>query len=477
MRVRRIQTHSGQTGRGDLFVALRGSNDDGSHYIDEAVRRGAAAVCAQDSGPLLRGHPPGGPPPRGKRPARLVVQDTRTALARMAALYYGEPARRLDLFAVTGTNGKTTTACTLASILRAAGRCAGLIGTIGYKIGSEILGSGLTTPDPLTIHDLLAKMTSRGATDAVFEVSSHALDQKRVHGLEFKIAAFTNLSPEHLDYHGTLAHYLEAKKTLFAGLGRGSAAVLNRDDAVYAALRRACGAGQILSYSILDRDADLRAREISIEPDSMALELSTSWGDIEIRTALLGKHNLANICAAAAAALLAGAGPDAVVRGIESLGAVPGRLERVDGGRDFKVYIDYAHTPEALREVLRTLRPLTPGRIITVFGCGGDRDRLKRPQMAAAAAAGSNLAVVTSDNPRNEPVERILDEIVAGFDRGARWERVSDRDRAIAFALAQAKAGDTVLVAGKGHERTQAVAGSLRPFDDRMRILEHLNNG
>ena len=461
--------------RGMLFVAVRGRREDGHRYLQQAIVAGASAVLSAE--------------PSRDRAAGLTwvrVPDEREALARLARRFHGEPDLRLSLVGVTGTKGKTTTAWLIESMVEAAGGRPGGIGTVRVRVGAESWPAGLTTPDAPTVCALLARMVSEGCTHAVMEVSSQALDQRRVDALRFRCAVFTNLAQDHLDYHGTMDAYLEAKARLFRALDPEAVAILPADDPAavrLAGLTRAC----VVAYDGSAHSAGAPAcsgpaPEVWIESAQLSLEgttavLRTPQGRMEVATPLVGRHNLRNLAAAAAAALALGLPPSAVVAGAAAVQPVPGRMERVDEGQPFLVLVDYAHTEDALRRVLESLRELTRGRILCVFGCGGDRDPGKRAPMGAAAAALAEVLFITSDNPRGEDPMAIIREI----ERGVRsvtprrpYRLQPDRQRSIAAALAEARPGDAVLIAGKGHEREQIIGAARRPFDDREQARQAL---
>ncbi len=442
-------------------MAVRGRGSDGHDFIDKAVAAGAAAVIVDRDVPI----PPG--------PVRLRVEDTREALAHLAAAWFGlrgEPSGRapLSLVGVTGTNGKTTVAWWLRSILAADGRRPALIGTIEYDLLADKTSAPLTTPGSLELSGHLATARDAGASDAIVEVSSHALQQRRCDGLTFAAAVFTNLSGDHLDYHGTMERYADAKRRLFTLLAPDAPAIVNLDDALGAALARELP-GKVISYALEAPGADATARIMKM--DLRGTEVSLACGSFSVRVtlALLGRHNVENALAAAVTAEALGVDRASIRAGLEGLRYVPGRLERVEPeGCAFTVLVDYAHTDAALASALAALRPLTPGRLICVFGCGGDRDRSKRPRMGSAVAGSADVAYVTSDNPRGESPQRIIDDILPGFPPAGRC-RVNvcvDRRRAIQTAIEGARPGDTVLIAGKGHEEYQQVGDRVLPFSD-----------
>ncbi len=442
---------------GGLFVAIQGTRDDGRRYAQDAVARGAGAVIAEDAADL-KGAPV------------IRVADARATLARLAARWFelDQPAANagLQLAGVTGTNGKSTTAFMTSAILRAAGRNCALIGTVRYDLGKRSVVSGMTTPGPLDLARYLREAADAGSDSAVLEVSSHALSQKRTDGLRFQAAAFTNLTGDHLDYHGDIEHYRDAKARLFRLLDEAATAVVNADDPVHENMLYGCR-GRHVRYS-LAADAEITARITHETIAGTRYVMSVDGRDLGLENAIVGRHNVYNAMAAAGLALAMGATPDDVVKGLGQVRNVPGRLQRVPVNAGFDVFVDYAHTDDALRNVLSVLKPLTRGRLIVVFGCGGDRDRTKRPRMGKVAAELADAAVVTSDNPRSEPPRAIIDEIMAGIDAAARRHVMIEPDRrcAIITAMAGAKSGDVVLIAGKGHEDYQEIGGKRVHFDD-----------
>ena len=410
------------------------------------------------------------------------VGDARKALALVADRFYDYPSRKLSLVGITGTNGKTTTTHLIESVLRHAGRRVGLIGTIAYRFGGIEMEAARTTPEAPDLQALLERMVNLGADSTVMEVSSHALALHRVDGCEFDVAVFTNLTQDHLDFHGTMEAYQSAKLSLFEGLGiettkaTDKAAVINLDDPAADLFLRATQAG-CYTYS-LERPADLLATDISIGLEGIHCRLRTPWGTRDIRSGLLGRYNLSNILASAATGLHLGASLAEVEEGILELRQVPGRCERVEEGQEFGVMVDYAHTPDALDRVLRMARECCPGRLIALFGSGGDRDRQKRPLMGAAAVRLADFTVITSDNPRSEDPLQIIQAIEEGakkvWGQGRGYVIISDRAMAIREALSLAQRGDMVVIAGKGHETYQIVGDRTIPFDDRQVAREAL---
>ena len=454
--VREVVYDSRKASAGSLFVAIRGLVTDGNLYADPARKKGAVAVVSEQA------PRPGGP--------WVQVKDAREALATLSAAALGDPASALELVGITGTNGKTTTAYLIDAALRAAGMTVGLLGTVQYRLGARIAEAVRTTPEASDLQVLLHEMKEAACTHAVLEVSSHSLELKRVHGLGFKVAVFTNLTRDHLDFHGDMDNYFAAKRRLFDTLLRTDGhAILNADDDRTPELARV-SRGRVWTYSLGRRPADIRADEVTLGLHGTRFQVATPGGHFEIQSPLLGRFNVANLLAAFGAALALEVPPEAAIAGLASIPGVPGRLERVQAGQDFTVIVDYAHTDDALKNLLETMRDLKPRRLITVFGCGGDRDRSKRPLMGAVATRLSDVVVLTSDNPRSEPPEAILQEIQRGMPAGRGAERhvVGDRREAIALALEMAGPGDAVVIAGKCHETHQVLRDRTVPFDDRQ---------
>ncbi len=454
--VRGVYDDSRRVQAGGVFVALRGSAADGREYIGDAVARGALAIVGEDL-------------ERVAGALTVNVRDARAALSMLALRWYGlghDGCRGLKLAGVTGTNGKSTTAFMARAILRAAGIKCGMLGTVHYDLCGRSVAAPMTTPGPLELAAYLRECAEAGATAAVMEVSSHALDQKRTDGLRFAAAAFTNLTGDHLDYHGTFENYRTAKAHLFAGLDADAVALVNRDDPNHEAMLHDCRA-RVITYA-LDHEADITARISRSTSQGTYYRLRIDGRERVLENAIVGRHNVYNAMTAAGLALAIGADVDAIVAGLLSVRNIPGRLQRVPCESPADVFVDYAHTDDALRNVLSVLKPLTQRRLIVVFGCGGDRDRTKRPRMAQAVAEFADAILVTSDNPRTEDPQAIINEIVTGFDAAARRRVVVEPDRAhaIVAALTAAGAGDVVLLAGKGHETYQIIGQQRIHFDD-----------
>jgi UDP-N-acetylmuramoyl-L-alanyl-D-glutamate--2,6-diaminopimelate ligase len=448
---------------GFVFVAMSGENTNGNRYIDAAIKNGAVAVVTDSKHEQHR---------RGV--SWSVVSHGRRALARLSANYYGRPAEKLKIIGITGTNGKTTTSFLCESILQRCGKPSALIGTIEYHIPGTVLPAPHTTPEALELNQIFAAAVQAGATHAVMEVSSHALAQERVWGIPYEVAVFTNLTRDHLDYHKDMATYFNAKSALFDGCGSRPprAAVINVDDEYGRKLfeTRKSPSEQVILYGM--QAGDFRALNIDLRQEGSTFDLYTPQGSVKIQTALIGGINVYNILAAAAATAASGCSLEEIVGAISRFKQVPGRFERVDCGQPFTVVVDYAHTDDALRNLTHIARDfvrrgLGMGKVITVFGCGGDRDRAKRPLMGEAAGQGSNLVVLTSDNPRSEDPARIIEDALPGLQKtGTRYAVEPDRKHAIRLALIEAMPGDVVLIAGKGHEKFQTTREGTLPFDD-----------
>jgi len=449
--------------RGYLFFAFPGSRADGRDFARAALEKGAVAVASESAAPP------------GLEGRWIEVDHGRQALSQAARIFYGKPDEQVALTGITGTNGKTTTGFLIDSVLRAAGATTALVGTIEYHLAGRVLPAVNTTPESLDLIRLLAELRAEGGTHATMEVSSHALELGRVYGLRFHTAVFTNLTRDHLDFHGTMEAYFAAKQKLFAGAGGAppAFAVLNRDDA-YARDLQLAKETQILWYG-LGQDPDLRARHIASGSQGLRFDVQYAKQRFAVESPLIGRINVYNILAACAVGLSYGLAPDVIARGIAALPAVPGRFERIDEGQPFTVVVDYAHTPDALQNVISVARGLSPRRVITLFGCGGDRDRTKRPLMGQAAAELSDFVVLTSDNPRSEDPLAIMNDALVGIRRVDKPHLVEpDRATAIARALNEARDGDIVILAGKGHETYQVLRDKTIAFDDRAVAREVL---
>jgi UDP-N-acetylmuramoyl-L-alanyl-D-glutamate--2,6-diaminopimelate ligase len=439
---------------GDLYAALPGAHAHGADFADAAIAAGAVAVLTDPAGAArVSGVPV------------LVAASPRDVLGEVASWVHGHPSRDLTVLGVTGTNGKTTTAFLLEAGLRAAGHATGLLGTVVTRIGDEAVPSVRTTPEATDLHSLFAVMRERGVDAVAMEVSSHALRYGRVDGVRFAVAAFTNLSQDHLDFHADMEDYFAAKASLFTP-ERSDRGVVNCEDP-YGARLLSSAAVPLQGFGT---GGAWQALDVALRTDGSSFRLVGPGVDVRASVQLPGVFNVSNALAALSSLVTAGVPVEAAVEGVASLSGVPGRMERIDAGQPFAALVDYAHTPDAVATLLASVREVTEGRVIVVLGCGGDRDRSKRPLMGRAAVAGADLAVFTSDNPRSEDAEAILDEMGDGWAH-----RDTDRRAAIAWAVGQAEPGDTVVVAGKGHESGQDVGGVVTPFDDRAVLREELS--
>ena len=461
IQVTSCSSHSLSCQPGDLFVATLGAKHDGHDHIEDAIAHGATAVVTEQ---LL----PGGNVPF------CVVKDSRLALGQICHALAGNPAERVPVIGVTGTNGKTTTTCLIASILRMARQLPALAGTLGYCDGVRTQPAPLTTPPAPLLADWLARSEARGATHAVLEVSSHALAQHRTAGFEFDVACITNVRRDHLDFHGTLANYKTAKGRILDQLRDGGVAVLNLDDAACREFLTTID-GPVLTYG-MNSAAEVTATVIERHRSEQTFLLTAGSDTVPVRTAIIGDHHVANCLAAATVGLVYGIDLATIVHGLERITTMPGRLERIECGQPFSAFVDYAHTPDALETVLATLRQVCTGRLICVFGAGGERDRAKRPLMGRAVEQGADVAIITDDNPRREDPAAIAAQIRRGFKQPRSTVVIHDRTRAIQTALAAAEPGDCVLVAGKGHETAQVVGRRRYEFDDRDVVRQWLYN-
>src|SRR6266567_3106255 len=455
--VESIAYDSRRAQRNGLFVALRGGKSDGHQFIAQAIEKGASVIVAERE-------------EKYPRATCLVVENSRTALADLSRVFYGRPGDRLKLAAVTGTNGKTTTTFLIKHICEKAGLRCGLIGTVRYEIGERVLPAIRTTPESLDLQELLAQIVNAGCRAAAMEVSSHALAQDRTRGLEWDVAVFTNLTQDHLDFHGTMENYFDAKLKLFTGLGsqkkkRKPIAIVNIDDRYGEQLLGKIDKSiPVITYGMGQR-AEFRASNYRVESSGTSYQLDARGKSYLVRVPLIGRFNVTNSVAALAAANALGVGLREAVLSLAKSPQVPGRLEMVPAKRQFQVFVDYAHTPEALLNVLKTLRELEPRRLVVVFGCGGNRDHGKRPLMGQVADQNADYAIITSDNPRKEDPDKIIAEIEKGF-HGNHFEKMTERAQAISRAIEIAQPRDIVLIAGKGHENCQEFADHTVPFED-----------
>jgi UDP-N-acetylmuramoyl-L-alanyl-D-glutamate--2,6-diaminopimelate ligase len=442
---------------GQVFVAVKGRHSDGNLFARQAVDRGAAVIVSEQAAPS------------GQSARWVTVNDARQALSFLADAFYGHPSGEMQVVGITGTNGKTTTAYLMAAIFDAAGLQSGLIGTVGYRVGHDVHEAARTTPEAPELQRLLREMVTAGCRACAMEVSSHGLALGRVDGMTFAAAVFTNLTRDHLDFHVDMESYFRAKRHLFEMLPDDAPGVINVDDPRGVAL--AAMVSRPVTYAI-HRSADVTTGPLSFSMGGLAFDVRTPCGPLHVKTALVGRPNVYNILAAVATATALDVPQRAVEQGIESLEGVPGRFQIVSApDDDVTVVVDYAHTDDALRLVLETARPLTQSRVITVFGCGGDRDRSKRPLMGAVAGRLSELVILTSDNPRSEDPQRIIEDIQRGSadlrrENPSAWLTLVDRREAISKAVELARTGDLVMIAGKGHEKYQVIGDAVLPFDD-----------
>jgi len=455
-RITSLGYDSRDAGPDSLFVAIRGQVLDGHSFIEQAIDRGAVAIVSEEPGLT-------------QRVTHIQVPDSRDALARLAAAFYSNPSRQLRMIGVTGTNGKTTTTYLIKHLLERAGQRTGLIGTVSYEIGERVLPASRTTPESLDLQSILAQCVDARCANVVMEVSSHALELDRVDGISFRVAVFTNLTQDHLDFHRGMKEYFEAKARLFAGLresdGKSRTAIINVDDAYGQQLIARFGRDVPTITFGMGARADFRASNFKIEPTGTSYQLDIKGKSFLVRLPLIGRFNIYNSLAALAAIQALGLDVRAAVLALARAPQVPGRLEAVPARRQFQVFVDYAHTDDALLNVIKTCRDLSPNRLIVVFGCGGNRDKSKRSLMGAAADQNADYSIITSDNPRKEDPAQIIRDIETGF-RSKRFETIPDRREAITRAIRLAQPRDIVLIAGKGHEKYQEFADRTIPFDD-----------
>jgi UDP-N-acetylmuramoyl-L-alanyl-D-glutamate--2,6-diaminopimelate ligase len=459
-----VTCDSRQVRAGALFVAIPGLHVDGWTCADEAIQRGAVGVVTEHHEPL-----------QGGGACVLHVRDARRAAGLAAAAFHDHPSDHLDTIGITGTNGKTTVAYMIRAILDAAERTCGMLTTVMYQIGARTIPALRTTPEAPELHRMLSQMHAAGCRAAVMEVSSHALEQQRTAGVDFDVGVFTNLTRDHLDYHGSMESYFDAKKKLFAALGRGrktATAVIGTDNTWGRRLAAIPWSDARVLTTGLEGSPDLGIEALVLTAKGSRFDVRTPWGGAEVRLPLMGRFNVRNALCAIAACGAIGVDVELAARALGGVARVPGRLERVPVNAPFAIYVDYAHTDDALERVLETLREITTGRLVVVFGCGGDRDPSKRPAMGRAAAHGADRTVLTSDNPRREDPAAIIEAIRAGFKDAPAPAVVVDRRAAIRHALDLAAPGDAVLIAGKGHETFQEFANTTVPFDDRQVVFD-----
>ncbi|MFH2137000.1 MAG: UDP-N-acetylmuramoyl-L-alanyl-D-glutamate--2,6-diaminopimelate ligase [Candidatus Omnitrophota bacterium] len=453
------------------FVAIEGVHADGHDFIEQVFLRGARIIIynisKQEKISLLKNN---------QQIVCVGVDNTRKVLGMLAAEFFGQPARKLKMIGITGTNGKTTTSFLIENMLKNCGFKSGVIGTIYYKIEDKFIKAHNTTPDAITLNSLFLEMVQKKLTHAVMEVSSHALDQQRIGGIGFNIALFTNLTHDHLDYHRDIEDYFSAKAKLFTELDKSGYALINGDDE-YGKRLKTMTRAKVIDYAIIDRQAAVRAENIQLTAQGTSFTVVTLPGSGYVKTKLIGKHNIYNILGCICVGLCQGIELQSICDTMSKAETVPGRLEQISSAEPFEVFIDYAHTDDALKNVLSALREIKPKKIITVFGCGGDRDKKKRPLMGKIASRMSDFVIITNDNPRTEEPEEIISHIKNGFDREfENYKVIPDRKQAIKEAVHKAEAGDFVLIAGKGHETYQIFKDKTIDFDDRKVVREILDS-
>lgn len=448
---------------GDAFIAIKGYDRDGSVFVGDAIKNGAAIVIAGEDVPVPDGV------------LRIIVDNIKALVPTIADNFYRSPWKDLKVIGITGTNGKTTITYIIESILKASGKTPGVIGTINYRIGDNAITAKNTTPGPVELQKLFFEMKTKGADSIVMEVSSHSLDQDRIGKIRFDAAIFTNITSDHMDYHKNRENYFKAKARLFEMMKNNGTALLNIDDDMVASLKNKIK-GDVLTYGI-KKKADIQAKDIRLSLGGSAFTAVTPEGAMKINTNLIGMHNISNILAGIAAGVSFSIKPEYVIKGVERASLVPGRLESVEAGQAFKIFVDYAHTEDALYNILTLLREVSKGKIVTVFGCGGDRDRQKRPLMGKVACKFSDHVIITSDNPRFEEPGDIIDDITRGIrDEFSNYETIIDRYSAIEKAVRMSLSDeDVVVIAGKGHEGYQIVKDRAIFFDDRKAVKDVLN--
>ncbi|MBN1872110.1 MAG: UDP-N-acetylmuramoyl-L-alanyl-D-glutamate--2,6-diaminopimelate ligase [Candidatus Omnitrophica bacterium] len=449
--------------RGSLFLALRGERVDGHACIKDALIKGTLVVCCEKIPPESTGRP------------FVLVDDTRKIMPILASRFFDDPSKDMRVAGITGTNGKTTVSYLTYDIFKTANRSPSLIGSVEYRIGDRIIKSHHTTPDAIELQELFKDMLGEGSRYSVMEVSSHALIQQRVEAVDFDVAVLTNVTGDHLDYHKTMKDYVDSKMMLFKSLDKEKTAILNHDDKYYKAFKKITKA-KIFTYGISD-DAHFNARDIDLRADGSTFSVDSPDGTFRVATSLIGLHNIYNILAAIAVAFSERVDIKICVGAINDFKNVPGRLESVDAGQRFKVFIDYAHTHDALENSLSVLKKFCMGEMVAVFGCGGDRDKTKRPKMGSISVKYADRVILTNDNPRSEDPEAIFRDIEKGIPRGCKSVmKIPDRHEAIKNALLGRGSRDIVLIAGKGHEEEQIIGDKIIPFNDKRSVLEILNS-
>ena len=460
--IKKIEYDSRRVKLGDLFVAIEGYSDDGHKYIHSAVKRGAVAVVAQKDGDF-----------RAK--TKIIVPDSREALALLSSRFYGFPSKKLKVVGITGTNGKTTISYLIRSILKQDQKKVGLIGTIAYWMDDQKIKANNTTPESLELQRMFSQMLAEKVSAVVMEVSSHALTLHRVDGTFFDVAVFTNLNHEHLDFHKTMDAYRHAKGLLFKKLKeKGSCAVINLDDPNWRYFSQQTET-ECLTYSLNDPNADFFTTNFICTPERSLIDMATPAGEIKLDFKLIGESNIYNALASVAAGFTLKIDPDTIKLGLEAVAGIPGRMERIQAGQDFNIWIDYGHTPHAFERLLKTARKLTKGRLLFLFGCGGDRDSGKRPLMGKMASQYADLIFLTEDNPRSEEPKVIVQQILYGIEDKNKVQIIIDRKEGIKRALEIARVGDTLVLAGKGHEDYQIIGDEKIHFSDKETVLKLLN--
>ncbi len=460
--IKKIEYDSRQVRLGDMFVAIQGYSDDGHRYVHSAIKSGAVALVVQKDGDF------------GAR-AKIVVPDSREALALLSNRFYGFPSKKIKLVGITGTNGKTTISYLVRSILQQDQNKVGLIGTIAHWVDDQVTEATNTTPESLDLQRMFSRMLDEKVSVAVMEVSSHALALHRVDGTQFDVAVFTNLNHEHLDFHKTMDAYRQAKGLLFQKLkDKESFAVINMDDPSWRYFSRQTES-QCLTYSLNDPNADFFITNFICTPERSLIDMATPAGEMKLDFKLIGESNMYNALAGAATGFALKIDPDTIRAGLEGFAGVPGRMERIQAGQDFNIWIDYAHTPHAFERLLKTARKLTKERLLFLFGCGGDRDQGKRPLMGQMASRYADLIFLTEDNPRSEDPRAIVQQIIHGIEQKDKVRIVIDRKEGIKKALEVARTGDTLVLAGKGHEDYQIIGDKKIHFSDKETVLELLN--
>lgn len=460
--VKGLSCNSQNVSEGFLFVAIKGNKEDGHKFIKEAIAKGARAVLTQGQYSETSGYGDVG---------FIEAPDTRKALAILASEFFGRPSEKIKVIGITGTNGKTTISYLIEAVLKEAHLDPGVVGTVNYRFKDKAFAAKNTTPGPIEIQSMLAQMLKEGVKYTIMEVSSHALDQERATGINFHSAIFTNLTQDHLDYHVSLENYFQVKARLFKNLEPDSFCVINNDDVYGRRLKKLTSAG-VITYGI-DTQADVVAQDIKLDISQTEFEVKTGKLQVNLRTPLIGNHNVYNLLACIAWAIKQGLGLSVIKSAIEKFSFVPGRLERIESRSDFAVFVDYAHTEDALSNVLGFLRQIASGRIIVVFGCGGERDKTKRPKMGRVVTTLADYAIITNDNPRSEDPDEIIADIRNGIAKN-NYCVILDRREAIEQALSIAKSADIVLIAGKGHENYQILKDKTIHFDDREVVKECL---